>query len=125
MPQADQARAGGRARDQNAGGKSAAEHHARDDAIDGGLTNMGKRGARRVEPAAASGEARPAEEALAILKLLGEQRVEVSHGRHILAAAYLMACPSTAYALRLLAAVDQCHAEQGVDLHHGARARTR
>ncbi len=64
-------------------------------------------------------ELRPAERAL--LKLLEDMGVELTSGRLILAVAYLMTCPSTAYAQRVLGAVGACHADRGVDLHRGVR----
>jgi hypothetical protein len=59
--------------------------------------------------------------ALLVLELLEDMGVELAAGRHILAAAYLMTCPSTAYAQRVLGAVGACHAARGVDLHRGVR----
>jgi hypothetical protein len=66
-------------------------------------------------------ELRPAERALLVLKLLEDMCVELVPGRLILAVAYLMTCPSTAYAQRVLGSVGACHADRGVDLHRGVR----
>jgi|HubBroStandDraft_2_1064218.scaffolds.fasta_scaffold940711_2 hypothetical protein len=69
-------------------------------------------------------EARPAEAALTVLGVLGDLHVDLIDARYILGVAYLMVCLSTAYAQRLLAAVDECHATRGFDLHHRVRTRT-
>jgi len=66
-------------------------------------------------------ELRPAERALPVLRLLEDMGVELTSGRLILAVAYLMTCPSTAYAQRVLGSVGACHADRGVDLHRGVR----
>jgi hypothetical protein len=53
-----------------------------------------------------------------LLRALGAKRVDLEHGRFVLAVAYLMTCPSAEYAQRLLGVVEDCHMERGIDLHH-------
>jgi hypothetical protein len=68
-------------------------------------------------------EARPAEDALALLQALCANQVSLDHGRCVLAIAYLMTVPSLEHALRLLEVVEEVHAGRGLDLHCAVRGR--
>jgi hypothetical protein len=64
------------------------------------------------------------QDALDVLAFLGDRRLDLVEGRYALATAYLMVCGSVEHAQRLLAVVEQVHAERGVDLHAAVRPRT-
>jgi hypothetical protein len=83
---------------------------------------VSRRCKRRARPPPAPRDPRrPAEDALVLLRALGDGHVDLEHGRFVLAVAFMMTCPSLEDAQRLLAVVEEVHVGRCIDLHAALR----